>query len=127
MKNRPHDNKWVVETVLSIVLLAGLLAALAVTTIGGGLLMIQQGDTIISFQFFKEESASLSQLDAIVTAALAGDAHSITQLGILMMIATPIARVLSCAILFLFQRDRLYVALSTFVLAILLFSFFSHL
>jgi uncharacterized membrane protein len=51
-----------------------------------------------------------------------GDAQSIIQLGLLLLIATPIARVILAAVGFLLERDRLYFWVSLIVLAVLLYS-----
>jgi uncharacterized membrane protein len=53
-----------------------------------------------------------------------GDPATIIQLGILLLIATPVARVAFALVAFAIERDRLYVAVSLIVLAVLLFSFF---
>jgi uncharacterized membrane protein len=52
---------------------------------------------------------------------MTGDAAAIVQLGVLLLIATPIARVIFAAIGFAVERDRLYVAISLAVLAVLIF------
>jgi uncharacterized membrane protein len=48
--------------------------------------------------------------------------RGLIQLGLLVLIATPIARVISSTIGFLLRRDLLYVAISFFVLALLAYS-----
>ena len=53
------------------------------------------------------------------------DAASVIQLGILLLIATPVVRVVFCVVGFARQRDRLYVAVSSLVLAILIYSLMS--
>ena len=45
-------------------------------------------------------------------------------LGLLLLIATPVARVAMSAYAFLRQRDRTYVAVTLFVLAVLFYSLF---
>jgi uncharacterized membrane protein len=50
------------------------------------------------------------------------NADGVIQVGLLLLIATPIARVVFCVIGFARQRDILYVAISSFVLAILFYS-----
>jgi len=47
------------------------------------------------------------------------------QLGLVLLIATPVARVALTLGAFILQRDRLYVVLTTVVLALLLFGLFS--
>jgi uncharacterized membrane protein len=48
-----------------------------------------------------------------------GDAGAIIQLGILLLIATPIARVAFALLAFAIERDRLYICISLTVLAVL--------
>jgi uncharacterized membrane protein len=49
---------------------------------------------------------------------------AIMELGIVVLIATPALRVLSSIFSFAAEKDRMYVAITAFVLAVLLFSFF---
>jgi uncharacterized membrane protein len=53
-----------------------------------------------------------------------GDPATIIQLGVLLLIATPVARVGFALVAFAIERDKLYIAVSLTVLAVLLFSFF---
>jgi uncharacterized membrane protein len=57
---------------------------------------------------------------------MTGDARSIIMLGLLLLIATPVARVGMCIVGFLMERDKLYVAVSSVVMAILVYSLFFH-
>jgi uncharacterized membrane protein len=50
---------------------------------------------------------------------------SIIQLGILLLIATPVSRVIFSVIGFFFEKDYLYVIISLIVLAIIAYSIFS--
>jgi uncharacterized membrane protein len=52
------------------------------------------------------------------------DSRAIVQLGLVMLIATPIARVAFTLIAFALQRDRVYVGVTLLVLALLLFGLF---
>lgn len=49
------------------------------------------------------------------------DADAVIQLGILLLVATPICRVIFAVIAFVMERDRLYIAVSLIVLAVLLY------
>jgi len=66
--------------------------------------------------------AALRSPLGIVRAAAAGDRQARVQIGILLLIATPIARVLFATLGFAAQRDWLYVAISTVVLVLLAYS-----
>jgi uncharacterized membrane protein len=47
---------------------------------------------------------------------------SVIQLGLLLLIATPVARVAMSLVAFILQRDRVYVVVTLIVLAVLIFS-----
>jgi uncharacterized membrane protein len=49
---------------------------------------------------------------------------AIAQAGLLVLIATPVARVMTSVVAFVLERDRLYAAITVVVLAILLVSLF---
>lgn len=53
-----------------------------------------------------------------------GSASAIIELGVLVLLATPVFRVAASIFLFLFERDWLYTTLTAFVLALLLISIF---
>jgi uncharacterized membrane protein len=46
---------------------------------------------------------------------------AVIDLGILLLVATPICRVMFAVIAFVLEKDRLYIAVSAIVLAVLLF------
>jgi len=54
-------------------------------------------------------------------AAFSGDATGIVQLGLLLLILTPIVRVAFTLVAFVLQRDGTYIVVTTIVLALLLF------
>lgn len=70
---------------------------------------------------FGGPTLSPSELIAGITR---GDAVSVLQLGILVLIATPITRVAASVLLFLRERDMLYVGVTLLVLGMLLFAVF---
>lgn len=55
---------------------------------------------------------------------LDGDAPSVIQLGLIVLLLTPTTRVALTLLLFLRQRDRVYIVLSSIVLIVLLLGFF---
>jgi len=50
---------------------------------------------------------------------MTGDPAALIQLGVLLLVATPVARVVFAVVGFALERDRLYVVVSVAVLAIL--------
>jgi len=110
-----------IEQVIGRLLQFGVLLAAAVTLLGGVMLLLHHGSTAVRYSIFQGEPAYLRSLTAIVRAAFAGDAMAVVQLGLLLLIATPVARVAFTLVAFALQRDRLYVLVTTIVLALLLY------
>jgi uncharacterized membrane protein len=67
----------------------------------------------------------LRSVSAAVHGAFTLDPRGMVQLGLVLLIATPVARVALTLGAFLVQRDRLYVVLTTIVLVLLLFGLFA--
>jgi uncharacterized membrane protein len=57
-----------------------------------------------------------------VQSALALEGRGLIQLGLLLLIATPIARVAFSIVAFALEKDRMYVGFTAIVLTILLYS-----
>ena len=80
----------------------------------------QDGKRIADFRVFRGEPLDLRGAAAIVRAASAGDRQAIIQLGVLVLIATPIARVVLSLLAFARERDGTYVTVTGIVLLVLL-------
>ncbi|HVX90003.1 MAG TPA: DUF1634 domain-containing protein [Gemmatimonadales bacterium] len=111
-----------VEQVVGRLLQVGVLLAAGVTLLGGVVLLAHDGGSIPALGRFAGEPADHSRIGAIVRGALSGDGAAIVQLGVLLLIATPIARVAFTLVAFLRQRDRFYALVTTIVLGILVYS-----
>lgn len=132
----PHSNppsaapgQWTdlrLEIWVGIMLRTGVLLAAAIVLCGGILYLAHSRGPRPDYAHFHAEPQQLITLSGILHGVAALNPESIIMLGLLVLIATPVARVAMCVIGFLFERDRLYVAVSTIVLAILLYSLFLH-
>ena len=71
---------------------------------------------------FVSEPAALRNVSDIIHLAISGDARGIIQAGLLLLVLTPILRVVFCVFAFLYEKDYLYVAFTLIVLGILIFS-----
>ena len=110
-----------VEQVVGRLLQLGVLSAALVTAIGGVMLLVRHGSAPADYAVFRGEPASLRSLAAIMRGAFSGQPMSIVQLGLLLLIGTPVARVAFTLGAFALQRDRLYLLVTTIVLALLLY------
>lgn len=110
-----------VELVIGRLLQWGVLIAAIVVAAGGMLLLAQYGHTAASFQQFRGEDSALRSVGGIIRAAMGRDSRAIVQLGLVLLIATPVARVALTLGAFIIQRDRLYMLTTSIVLALLLY------
>jgi uncharacterized membrane protein len=110
-----------VEQVVGRLLQFGVLLAALVVLVGGVLLLAQHGGTPNSYAVFRGEPQNLRSIAGIVRGVMAAQSESIVQLGLLLLIATPVARVALTLVAFILQRDRTYVGVTALVLALLLY------
>ncbi|HZD47470.1 MAG TPA: DUF1634 domain-containing protein [Silvibacterium sp.] len=110
------------EVAIGRMLQTGVLLAAAVVLIGGVLYLRQETGPRPDYSHFTGVAESLRSPEGIVTHAVHGDPQSIIQLGLLLLIATPIARVVLAAAGFLIEKDHLYFWVSVIVFAVLLYS-----
>jgi uncharacterized membrane protein len=110
------------EIAIGRMLQAGVMLAALVVLIGGVLYLRQETGPRPDYSHFTGVAERLRSPAEIVTNAFHGRARSIIQLGLLLLIATPIARVVLAAAGFALERDRFYVFVSLIVLAVLLYS-----
>jgi uncharacterized membrane protein len=115
-----------VDEVIGNLLRIGVLTAAVVTGIGGIVFLARHGGEHPDYRVFHGEPAELRDPAGIVADALALRGRGLIQLGLLVLIATPVARVIFSAYAFLRQRDFTYVVVTLIVLAVLLFSLFGH-
>jgi uncharacterized membrane protein len=96
--------------------------ATIVAVIGGVLFLSQHGMEPASGRVFRGEPPELRSVAAILHGVSALRPTAIIQLGLVLLIATPVARVAMSLVAFILQRDRVYVVVTTIVLALLIFS-----
>ncbi len=95
----------------------------ALVLLAGGLLSLRHPwSAIPDYSQFQAGDISLRNISGILRGAVRLHPQSVMQLGLIVLIATPVARVVFCVVGFFRQRSFLYVAISSFVLIILLFS-----
>jgi uncharacterized membrane protein len=95
----------------------------AVVVLAGGVLYLKHPwQPIPDYSHFHAGNESLRSIGGVFHGAFHLEPRHIIQLGLLLLIATPVARVVYCVIGFARQRNRLYVGVSATVLAVLLYS-----
>jgi uncharacterized membrane protein len=111
-----------VELFIGMLLRVGVILAACIGVIGGILFLPRMGGALAHFSVFRGEPASLRSIGGVLAAAVSLRGEAVIQLGILVLIAVPIARVAVSLVAFLLERDWLYCVVTFLVLAILLFS-----
>ncbi len=111
-----------VEAAIGTLLRAGVSTAAAVVAIGGILYLVKHGSEPVHYSVFRGEPAELRSVRGILRSLWPIQAHAVIQFGLLLLIATPVARVAFAAAAFEFQRDRAYVVITLVVLGILVYS-----
>jgi uncharacterized membrane protein len=95
----------------------------ALVVLAGGLLLLRHPwAPVPDYSHFHPDNAALRSLTGPFSGAIHLRPRGMIQAGLVLLIATPVARVVFCIAGFARQRDRLYVAISSTVLLILLYS-----
>jgi uncharacterized membrane protein len=110
------------ERVIGALLRGGVVLAAAVVALGGALYLLRHGGERPQLAVFAGEPADLTRVSGIARGVLLLRARAVIQLGLLLLIATPVARVALSMLTFALERDRRYVAVTAAVLALLLYS-----
>lgn len=111
-----------VEELIGTLLRVGVTLAAAVVLFGGTVYLVRHGLATPQFHVFKGEPSDLRTMSGIVKDALAFRGRGLIQLGLLLLIATPLARVAFSVAAFALEGDRLYVVVALIVLAVLVYS-----
>jgi uncharacterized membrane protein len=110
------------EEIIGNLLRAGVLLSAFVVSCGGIIYLVRHGHSLADYRVFHGEPADFKTLRGICGSAFKLNGRGIIQLGLLMLIATPVARVAFSVWGFAAEHDRMYVAFTLIVLAILLVS-----
>ena len=108
-----------------MLLMAGVSLAGAVTLLGGVLFLSRHWSEPVSYQSFHSQPRVDRIIPEILKGVSHGRARSIIQFGILLLIATPVARVALSLVGFALERDRVFVVITAIVLGVLVYSLVS--
>jgi uncharacterized membrane protein len=111
------------ETFIGNLLRVGVLLAASVVGIGAIIFLHKYGARASDYRTFRGEPAEFRTIRGIFHEALTFRGRGIIQLGLILLMATPVARVIFSVWAFAAEKDRMYVAFTLIVLAVLLFSF----
>ena len=121
------DKKYVMndekidQIIGNLLRIAVILSAVFVIT-GAVIYLMRHGTEMPDYGVFTGVPKDLRGLREIIEAAWQIRSVGIIQLGLLLLIATPVARVIFSVFAFLIQRDYMYVVFTLIVLSVLLLS-----
>ena len=111
-----------VEILLGNLLRFGVLLAGGVVFLSGIWYLVRFGAAPVNYGVFHGEPSDLRSIPGILKDVAACECRGVMQLGVLLLIATPVARVAFSVFAFLRQRDHTYVVITLIVLGVLLLS-----
>jgi uncharacterized membrane protein len=111
-----------VDEIIGTLLRSGVILSAAVVGLGGIWYLIQYGTTVPNYHIFLGEPKNLRSIGAIFAGAAKLDCRRIIQMGLVLLIATPVARVAFSIIGFAIERDGLYIGVTIVVLVLLILS-----
>ena len=114
-----------IDMFMGMLLRTGVLVAATIVLVGGVVFLARHRVPVTNYRVFQGEPAELRAPGGIFRDAFAWHGRGLIQLGLLLLIATPVARVAFSVGAFFYERDWKYVAVSLAVLALLFYSLLS--
>jgi uncharacterized membrane protein len=111
-----------IEVILGNLLRTGVLLSAAVVLWGACIYLSRHAHEPADYRIFRGEPSEFRTIPGVIQSVISGRGRGLIQLGLLLLIATPIARVAFSIVGFAIERDRMYVGFTLIVLAILLYS-----
>jgi uncharacterized membrane protein len=111
-----------IQSLIGKVLRAGMGISISIVFIGGVFYIYRHGHAITDYKKFKGVPDFVQHASGLFNGAVQLKGQAIIQLGIILLIATPILRVIASAIGFVLERDYMYVGISLLVLFIIFIS-----
>ncbi len=112
------------DAIMGILLRSGVVLAAAIVLVGGILFLMRHKTPVTDYHIFSGEPSDLRTISGIVSDVKAFRARGLIQLGLLVLIATPVARVVFSLFAFIYQKDWKYAVFTAIVLGLLLYSLF---
>jgi len=115
-----EENKKM-QQLIGSTLRIGVMTACCIAILSGTYYLIRHGaDPVPDYSTFHGEPASLTTLSGILMGLLQFQAKNWIQLGVLVLMLTPITRILLSLVDFAHQKDWLYVTITAIVFLVIL-------
>lgn len=116
-----HSDKDV-QLILGTLLRVGVIASMAVVFTGGVLYLFGKHADVVDYGSFNPQKSGLASFESVYQGVVNFNGSAIVQFGVLLLIFTPVARVVFSIFSFLIERDYLYVVIGLVVLTVILLS-----
>jgi uncharacterized membrane protein len=122
MTNKSPRTDERMDELMGLVLRSGVILAGAIVALGGVVYFARHPFPANNYRVFHGAPQNLRTISGILSEAKAFKGRALIQLGLLVLIATPIARVTFSVLAFCYERDWKYVVFTLVVLTLLLYS-----
>ena len=116
-----NDDK--LELLLSNLLKTGVIISGIITFIGAILFLFQHGFEVPNYHNFNPHPFHFSDLNSFFEKVMTLESESIMELGVLILIATPVIRVFLSIIAYTLEKDYMYILFSLFVFLVMVYGF----
>jgi uncharacterized membrane protein len=123
-KQKQKLSQHQVDIFIGNLLRTGVIISAVLVILGGTIYLFRRGFVLPNYKVFRAEPVELCHVWGIIKYAFSFHGRGLIQLGFLVLIFTPIARVILSVFVFLYQKDKLYVTVTCIVLAVLCYSLF---
>jgi len=113
-----------VQLILGSLLRIGVLVSTGIVLIGGVIFLTTRTNNVVDFKIFRPEQTKFASITEIIRGLKTFDGLAIIQFGVLLLIFTPIARVVFSIFSFLMEKDYMYVLIGTIVLCVIITSLY---
>lgn len=110
------------DEIMSVLLRTGVLLAAVLVLVGGVIFLARHPMPASDYRLFHGAAPEMRTIRGILGDAANFHGRGLIQLGLLVLIATPVARVFFSVFAFIYERDWTYVAVTLIVLGLLSYS-----
>ena len=114
-----------IQSIIGWILRGGVVLSMLIVFIGGVVYLYRHEHIVPDYSTFKGIPGFVSTPGGIIDGILHFRGQAIIQAGIILLIATPVIRVIFSAIGFLLEKDHLYTVITCIVLSIIVISMLS--
>lgn len=108
-----------IQLLIGNLLRVGVYLSMGIVLIGAFIYLSAHGSEKVNYGMFNPDKVSLKTIPVIFSSVTSFKGNSVMQFGLLMLIFTPIARVIMAIGSFFLEKDYLYVTIGLIVLAII--------